>query len=188
MILIYTDFITYTLTGYLFNLDRSNMCRDIQKIEGLITTFLLIPLKLYKITKRLKTPEEIQQYFPGFMVFLDCNEQQWIALHENRIKKLYYFGKKKKHTVKNLYMVNNDEIMLYKTKYKQVGRKHDYKVYKKNHPVTPKKVESILDLGFLGVEKDYLEQISSFLLRRKGIKRQLWRKKITTKIILKRKE
>ncbi len=52
MVLVYYRlYITYTLTGYLFNLDQSNVCRDIQKIEGLIRTCLPIPQKLYKITK-----------------------------------------------------------------------------------------------------------------------------------------
>jgi hypothetical protein len=36
-----------------------------------------IPQKKYKITKRLQTPpEEIERYFPGFLAFVDCTEQQ----------------------------------------------------------------------------------------------------------------
>ncbi|MER5176550.1 MAG: hypothetical protein ABJB76_07045 [Candidatus Nitrosocosmicus sp.] len=35
-----------------------------------------IPQKIYKITKRLKTPEEVEQYFPGFPSFIDSTEQQ----------------------------------------------------------------------------------------------------------------
>jgi hypothetical protein len=155
------------LTEFLFGLDQSNVCRDIQKIEGLIRQCLPIPHKLYKITKRLKTKEEVEQYFPGFLSFIDTTEQP-IPRPENRIRrKLYYSGKKKKHTVKNLYMINNEEIILYKTKHKQVGRRHDYKIYKKNHPDTPKDVESIVDLGFLGVEKDYPEKISSLPIKKK---------------------
>ncbi len=43
--------------------------------------------------------------------------------------------------------------ILYKTKNKQRGKKHDYKIYKKkNHLITPKEVENVLDLEFLGVE------------------------------------
>ncbi len=38
-------------------------------------------------------------------------------------------------------MVNKDEIILYKTKHKQMGRKHNYKIYMKNHPDIPKEVE-----------------------------------------------
>jgi hypothetical protein len=169
MVLVYYRlYITYTLTEFLFGLDQSNVCRDIQKIEELIRQCLPIPHKLYKITRRLKTKEEVEQYFPGFLAFIDATEQP-IPHPENRIRrKLYYSGKKKKHTVKNLYMVNKDELILYKTKHKQVGRRHDYRIYKKNHPDTPKDVENIFDLGFLGVEKDYpAEQISSLPIKKK---------------------
>ncbi len=53
------------------------------------------------------------------LIGIDCTEQQ-IPLHENRIrKKMYYSGKKKKHTVKNQYMVSNDEIIIHKIGHKQ---------------------------------------------------------------------
>jgi hypothetical protein len=31
-----------------------------------------IPQKTYNITKRLKTQEEVEKYFPGFLAFTDC--------------------------------------------------------------------------------------------------------------------
>ena len=34
-----------------------------------------IPQKIYNITKRLKTPEEVEKYFPGFLAFTDYIEQ-----------------------------------------------------------------------------------------------------------------
>lgn len=75
MILIsYRLYITYTLTGFLFDLDQSNVCRDIQKIEGLIKQCLPIPQKLYKITKSLRTLEEVEEYFPGFLAFIVTTE------------------------------------------------------------------------------------------------------------------
>src|SRR3954468_15034100 len=54
----YRLYFTYTLAGFLFDLDQSNICsKDIQKIESLIRPCLPIPdEKFYKITKRLKTP------------------------------------------------------------------------------------------------------------------------------------
>jgi hypothetical protein len=63
---------------FLYGLDKqSNVCsRDFQKIEGLIRCCLPIPQKLHNVTKRLKTAEEVEQYFPaGFLAFLDCTEQ-----------------------------------------------------------------------------------------------------------------
>ena len=58
LLVYYRLYITYTLAGFLFDLDQSNICRDIQKIEKLIRQCLPIPQKIYNITKRLKTPEE----------------------------------------------------------------------------------------------------------------------------------
>ncbi len=102
------------------------------------------------------------------MAFVDVTEQPIPRPTKNRLRRrLYYSDQKKKHTVKDLYMANKRGIILYKTKHKQMGKKHGYKVYQKNHPATPKEVESIMDLGFLGVEKDYQEQISSLPAKKK---------------------
>jgi hypothetical protein len=55
---------------------KSNICRDIQKIEGPIRSCIPIPQKIYNITKRLKTPaEEVEKYYPGFLAFIDSTEQ-----------------------------------------------------------------------------------------------------------------
>ncbi len=74
-------------------------------------------------------------------------------------RKTFYSGKKKRHTVKNQIMVNNHGITIHKLRYKK-GRRHDYDIYKENHPVTPKQVVNVFDLGYLGVEKDFPEQPS----------------------------
>ncbi len=79
----------------------------------------------------------------------------------------YSLGKKKRHTtVKNQFMVNNCGYILHKMRYKK-GRKHDYDIYKSNHLVIPKDVVNVYDLGYLGVEKDFPEQISSLPFKRK---------------------
>jgi len=75
LLIYYRLYITYTLAdGFLFDLDQSNIySRDIQKIEKLIRQCLPIPQKIYNITKRLKTLEEVERYFPaGFLAFIDC--------------------------------------------------------------------------------------------------------------------
>jgi DDE superfamily endonuclease len=107
LLVYYRLYITYTLAGFLFDLDQSNICRDIQKIENLIRQCLPIPQKIYNITKRLKTPQEVEQYFPGFLAFIDCTEQQIPRPKNKRKRRTYYSGKKKRHTVKTQIMVNN---------------------------------------------------------------------------------
>src|SRR6478736_1224592 len=169
MLLVYYHrlYITYTLTGFLFDLDQSNICsRDIQKIESLVRPCLPIPDKFYRITKRLKTLDEIEQYFPGFLAFIDSTEQQIPRPKNRRKRKAYYSGKKKKYTVKTQIMVNNHGIILHKTGHRK-GRRHDYDIYKEKHPVTPKQVVNVVDLGYLGIEKDFPEQISSLPNRKK---------------------
>jgi hypothetical protein len=166
LLVYYRLYITYTLVGFLFDLNQSNICRDIQKIEKLIRECVPLPQKIYPITKRLKTPEEVEQYFPGFLSFIDCTEQQIPRPVDKNRRKIFYSGKKKKHTIKNQIMVNNRGYILHKICYKK-GRKHDYDIYKNHHPVTPKQVVNVIDLGYLGIEKDFPEQLSALPYKRK---------------------
>jgi len=167
LLVYYRLYITYTLAGFLFDLDQSNVYRDIQKIEGLIRKCLPIPQKIYKLTKRLQTPEEVEQCFPaGFLAFIDSTEQQIPRPKNKRKRKAYYSGKKKSHTVKTQLVVNNRGFIIHKVDHKK-GRRHDYDIYKKNHPLVPKDVVNVFDLGYLGVEKDYPEQPSSLPNRKK---------------------
>jgi len=63
-------------------------------------------------------------------------------------------------------MVNNRGFILHKANHKK-GHRHDYDIYKKNHVVTPKQVVNVVDLGYLGIEKDFPEQLSSIQNRKK---------------------
>ncbi len=119
------------------------------------------------------------------MTFTDCTEQQIPRPIDKERRKTFYSGKKKRHTVKNHIMVNNRGYILHKVGYKK-GRKHDYDVYKKNHPVIPKQVVNIFDLGYRGIEKDYQNNYHHCHSKRKETKSYLMRKKSTTKFIQKR--
>jgi DDE superfamily endonuclease len=113
------------------------------------------------------SPEEVEQYFPGFLVFIDCTEQQITRpVYKERRKIFYSSGKKKRHTIKNQIMVNNRGYILHKIGYKK-GRKHDYDVYKMDRHVAPKEVVNVVDLGYLGIEKDFPEQLSSLHAKRR---------------------
>ena len=96
LLVYYCLYITYTLTSFLFNLDQSNICRDIQKIECFIRKCVSIPQKTYQITKRLKTSEEVEKYFPCFIAFIDCTKQQIPRPIDNKIKNIFYYRQKEK--------------------------------------------------------------------------------------------
>ncbi len=63
-------------------------------------------------------------------------------------------------------MVNNHGYILHKVAYKK-GKRHDYDIYKKDHPILPKQVVTVVDLGYLGIGKDFPEQLSSIPNRKK---------------------
>ena len=127
LLVYYRLYITYTLSGFLFDLDQSNICRDMSIIEPLVKLYIPLPIKkLYKRTRRLRTIDEVEEeYFPGFKAFIDSSEQEIPRPTKNkRRRKSYYSGKKKKHTIKTQYMVNGEgTILLHKTGHDR-GRKN----------------------------------------------------------------
>ncbi len=170
----YRLYITYTLAGFLFDLDQSSICRDMQKIEPLVRKCVPIPQKMHKTTKRLRTPEGVERCFPGFMSFTDCTEQQIPRPESKKRRKMHYSGKRKRHTVKTQSTVNSlgQGVIIHKTGHKK-GKRHDYDIYKRNHPVTPKQVVSVFDLGYIGVGKDFPGQLSSLPSRKRRRKKDL---------------
>ncbi len=102
--------------------------------------------------------------------------------------KIYYsLGKKKRHTIKNHLVVNNQaDLIIHKSNHKK-GKRHDY-IFKNITRIIlllQKEVVNVFDLGYLGVEKDFPEQYHLYHVKRKGIMNYPKKKKITTKTILK---
>lgn len=155
LLVYYRLYITHTLSGFLFDLDQSNIYRDIRHIESLVKRCIPLPQKLYNLTRRLRTVEEVEKYFPEFKAFIDITEQEIQRPEDKKKKKEYYSGKKKRHTVKTQLMVNKEGTILHKSRHHKKGRQHDYTVYKDEQPQTPSQVENVLDLGYLGCEKDF---------------------------------
>ncbi len=78
ILLYYRLYITYTLVGFLFDLDQNNICTKTYKrlYINIIRQYLPIMHKLYKITKRLITPQEVEHYFLRFLSCIYFTEQQ----------------------------------------------------------------------------------------------------------------
>lgn len=156
MLLVYYKlYITNSLSGFLFDLDQSNVHRDIRYMESIVKSCIPLPQKLYNVTRRLRTVEEVELYFPGFKAFIDSTDQEIPVPVDKTIRKEYYSGKKKRHTVKTQYMVNKKGEILHKSRHHKKGRQHDYTVYKDDRPLTPPKVKSYFDLGYTGIENDF---------------------------------
>jgi hypothetical protein len=129
LLVYYRLYITCALTGFLFDLEKQQLqmyTKD--RILNMVKQCILIPQKMYNLTKRLNTSDEVEPYFQGFMAFIDSTEQQVPRPVDKNKRKMYYSGKKKIHTVKNQIMVNNRGYILHKVAHKK-GKRHDY-IYK----------------------------------------------------------
>ena len=75
------------------------------------------------MSKRLNRPEEevVKQYFQFYGFYrLDSTVQEIPRPKDRMRRKIYYSGKNEKHTVRNLYTVNELGLIIYKSKHMQV--------------------------------------------------------------------
>jgi hypothetical protein len=91
------------LSGFLFDLDQSNIYRftrqNIEYSKKMHTNF-----KDMQNNKKIENSEveNISRFFGFHRLYRTTNSKA----HEQR-RKMYYSGKKKRHTVKNQIMINN---------------------------------------------------------------------------------
>ena len=156
LLVYYRLYVTSILVGYLFDLDQTNVLRDIRRLEPLVKECVPLPKKIYERTRRARTMEEVEEYFSGFIAIIDSFEQEIPRPQNKRRRKSYYSGKRKKHTVKTQLSVNKEGVIFHRTGHVN-GRRHDYDLFKENHPKLPDGVSGIFDLGYLGVKKDFPE-------------------------------
>jgi len=151
----YKCYPTFDVLGLLFDLDRSNACRNVQKLT-LIAEHVL-EKKLVLPERRISTVEELLELFPGVNeLFIDGTERPIQRPKDREKQKATYSGKKKAHTRKNVLIVDKNRRIGYLSPPAE-GKKHDFGMFKDLFPpgVFPKSIALWLDLGFTGVEKSY---------------------------------
>jgi hypothetical protein len=150
----YRLYVTSVLTGFLFDLDQSNVLKNIRVLEPLVKEVLPAPKKLHDKVRRLQTMEEIQEVFPDLKAFIDATEQEIPRPKNKKKRKTHYSGKKKRHTVKTQLTVNSKGLIVHKTVH-AIGSMHDYSLFKHSRPHLPKQIHQKGDLGYKGVKEDF---------------------------------
>ncbi len=107
---------------------------------------------------------QLQEFFPELIVMIHGTEQPIPRPRDKRKRKTHYSGKK--HTVQNQITINLDEIIIHESAHSPVSH-HDYSIYKSNHPVLSEQVLQFYDLGYLGIQKDFENQISILPYKKK---------------------
>lgn len=167
LLVYYRLYITLALTQFLFDLDLSNVWRDIRYLEPMVRECIPLPKKIHEQVKRLGAVEEVERYFPGFKAFVDSTEQE-IPRPKNKAKrKTHYSGKKKRHTVKTQLTVNSKGLIVHRTNHAR-GRRHDLDIYRQHHPDLPKKVEQDFDRGYDGVKNYFPDLKCAVPFKRRG--------------------
>ncbi len=189
MLLVYYRLnLTCELIGHLFGLDQSNVSRNIRYLEPAVRKSIPIPSKLYADSKKISNMQQLQEFFPELIVMTDGTEQQIPRPKDRTKRKTHYSGKKKRHTVKNQITINLKGEIIHKPPHSP-GRRNDYAILKIKHPILSEGLMVFYDLGYLGVEKDFPDQISILPYKKKkgkelSISQKEWNK-IQSKIRIK---
>ena len=149
-ILYYRYYTSHYFLGMQFNLDASNVCRHIQRLEPLLASAV-------SLNKERNFSEKDLQ------ILIDATEIQTQRPSKNQKK--FYSGKKKKHTQKVEIMTDlNGKILCISKGYP--GRTHDFKVRKQSSKI-PKNVTVLADSGYQGLQKIHENTVLPFKRRRK---------------------
>ena len=146
---------TMDLAGFLFGADKSRIQRWVKELLPLLEETLGREVVLP--ARKINSVEEFVAHFPEVKdVFIDATERPVRRPGKNKAQKEHYSGRKKGHTKKSL-VVGDEQgqvLMLPPTK---PGRRSDYFRFKQGGigDVLPPAVAAWVDLGFVGIEKDY---------------------------------
>jgi hypothetical protein len=147
LLIYYRTYTTHVFLGFLFGVDDSAVCRNINPLQPLLAGLFRIPERRIKLD-----PEEMRE------LFFDATERP--TRRPKRGQREFYSGKKKRHTIKN------QVVTARRTKPPGPGKKpqrlriaavsesfpgsvHDKKVYDKSRVITPPDVKRTGDTAIL---------------------------------------
>jgi hypothetical protein len=111
--------------------------------------------------RQITTPEEFFMLFPAVTeVMLDGVERPTIRSRKDKVQNKHYSGKKKRHTRKNVVVVDRKRKILLISPSKH-GKVHDKKLSDKAIIVSriPAQVSILADTGFVGIQKQHTNTI-----------------------------
>lgn len=146
---------TFDLAGLLFDLDRAQAHYWMHRLQPLLEAALGEKMALPE--RKLASLEAFMARFPGVeRVIIDGTERPIQRPQDPEQQKLNYSGKKKRHTRKHLAAVDQRKRVLVLSKARE-GKLHDKKFHDEEDIAgsVPDEIPIELDLGFLGVHKQY---------------------------------
>jgi len=147
---------TFDLAGILFDLDRAQTNRWMHRLQPILEEAL--NQKMVLPMRRLRNVEEFLERFPEVKeVIIDGTERPIQRPVEQKRQKLNYSGKKNRHTRKHLAGVDKSKRVLVLSPARE-GKLHDKRFHDQEDISggIPEEIPILLDLGFQGVQKQYV--------------------------------
>ena len=117
-------YVSYALLGYLFNLDGTNIGREVnQRMLPALLSILPVPMQDELLSgrdeppqigggKRIKTLKKLMEAHPEIKeVWIDATEQAIQRPSEKLARKQYYSGKQSEHTIKSQLLTTKNLIL-----------------------------------------------------------------------------
>jgi hypothetical protein len=146
---------TFDLAGLLFDIDRAQAHYWMHRLQPIVEAAL--GKKMARQERKLTSIEEFVARFAGVeRVMIDGTERPIQRPQERERQKLNYSGKKRQHTRKHLAAVDQRKRVLVLSKTRE-GKLHDKKFHDEEDIAgsVPNEIPIEMDLGFLGVDKQY---------------------------------
>ncbi len=99
---------TFDVLGLLFDLDRSNTCRNVQELTPILEN--VRGKKMVLPSREINSLDELFEIFPGVKdLFIDGTERQLQRPKDKAKQKKNYSGKKKAQTRKNIVITDKNK-------------------------------------------------------------------------------
>ena len=148
LLMYYRTYTTHALLGFLFGIDQSSVCRNINPLQPLLAGIFRIPERRVELE-----PDEIRE------LFFDATERA--IPRPSRRQRRFYSGKKKRHTLKHQVVVarkrkapgragQRRRVRIAAVSKAFPGKTHDKKIYDRTAVACPPGVPRTGDTAYLG--------------------------------------
>jgi hypothetical protein len=150
---------SYRVLGLLFNLDKSNICRNLKATLPALQRVTNEALPYPDADRGEDDLEVIFEAFPQLRAIIDATEQRIRRPKDNKTQKVHYSGKKKAHTLKAQIVVNL-KGRIFNVSDSVAGSQHDLTLERQSrvNEELPPQVEFIVDKGYQGLQDDNSER------------------------------
>ena len=148
LLIYYRTYTTHVFLGFLFGVDDSAVCRNINPLQPLLAGIFCIPERRIKLD-----PEDVRE------LFFDATERP--TCRPEKGQKEFYSGKKKRHTLKNQIVTARrtkppgpgkkpQRLRIAAVSETHPGSVHDKKIYDRTRAVVPPDARRTGDTAYLG--------------------------------------